>query len=526
MLSRLSLRKKLIGSFAIVVAMMVCLGIYNSLGINSMVSDTEQMWDDEVQLMMLSSEVRIDVLHFEQNLNSSILTQDKAEIDALHKENADMRIEMDEDFKILSALATNDEERSTIADITAAWHTAADSIAEVEAAQNRGDINSAAMAISANSPKFDATNDQLLALLDQASTEATVAKDHVLSGGKNLNTVAFIVLALLTIISGSLAWFLSKHIGTALRRASGSINASTSELSAVARQLNSSAEAAAVEATRVSATVEEVSTNMSAVAAAIEEMQVTVTEIAGSASSAAQVASEGVETVSATNRKVEALGDSSREIGKVIEVITSIAEQTNLLALNATIEAARAGEAGKGFAVVANEVKELAKATAQATEEIGVRIASIQTDTTDAVSAMGDISEVIARINQMQNTIAAAVEEQTATTSEIARNVSEAAAGSEEVSRNIAAVAQAANETTSGASVTATAAETLQGSARDLEAVLDGETRRASNDDFTPRDDSNHEYQPRRDYSEAHDRSIPAPEDLARQSSGKYALKG
>ena len=139
------------------------------------------------------------------------------------------------------------------------------------------------------------------------------------------------------------------------------------------------------------------------------------------------------------------------EIGQVIKVITSIAQQTNLLALNATIEAARAGEAGKGFAVVANEVKELAKETAKATEDISRKIEAIQTDTKAAVDAIGTISGVINQINGISSTIATAVEEQNATTNEMARNVSEAARGSGEITSNIAGVAQAAESTSRGA---------------------------------------------------------------------------
>jgi methyl-accepting chemotaxis protein len=163
---------------------------------------------------------------------------------------------------------------------------------------------------------------------------------------------------------------------------------------------------------------------------------------------------------------VSKLGTSSAEIGQVIRVITEIAEQTNLLALNATIEAARAGEAGKGFAVVANEVKELAKETAAATDDIGQRIVAIQGDAQAASLAIEEISAVIGRISDIQNTIASAVEEQTATTNEITRHVTEAATGANEIAASITGVAQAAHDTSSGAAST-------QVSARDLAELAD-----------------------------------------------------
>jgi methyl-accepting chemotaxis protein len=239
------------------------------------------------------------------------------------------------------------------------------------------------------------------------------------------------------------------------------VGESSTELLSVSQTMAASAEETSRQATVVSAAAEQVSQNVSTVAAGAEEMSVSVREISQNAADAAAVATEGVSVARTTNETVAKLGESSQEIGKVIKVITSIAQQTNLLALNATIEAARAGEAGKGFAVVANEVKELAKETAKATEEIGQKIEAIQTDTRDAVSAIDRISEIIDRVNEIQSTIATAVEEQTATTAEISRSVSEAAQGANEIASNINSVAEAAQSTAEGAASTQSAAEQL-----------------------------------------------------------------
>src|SRR5947209_7514340 len=172
------------------------------------------------------------------------------------------------------------------------------------------------------------------------------------------------------------------------------------------------------------------------------------------------------------NQTVSKLGESSVEIGKVIKVITSIAQQTNLLALNATIEAARAGEAGKGFAVVANEVKELAKQTAKATEDISRKIMAIQTDTKGAVEAIGSITGVIGHINDISGTIATAVEEQSVTTNEMTRNVADAATGSGEITRNIEGVAEAARGTSTSAQESQKAANDLADMAAHLRGMV------------------------------------------------------
>jgi methyl-accepting chemotaxis protein len=244
------------------------------------------------------------------------------------------------------------------------------------------------------------------------------------------------------------------------------------ELSAVSEQMISNATSTSSQAESASGISAEVASNIETVATAAEQMTASIAEIARNASSAADVAGQAVEGASSANRTVSNLGDSSQEIGKVIKVITSIAQQTNLLALNATIEAARAGEAGKGFAVVANEVKELAKETARATEDISQKIEAIQADTTGAVAAIGQISTVINQISDIQNTISSAVEEQTATTNEIARSVSSAASGSGDISRSITTVAEAAQSTRQGAEDSQRAAAELAAMAAELQRLL------------------------------------------------------
>ncbi len=251
------------------------------------------------------------------------------------------------------------------------------------------------------------------------------------------------------------------------------LSSAAEELSATSQQMSANAEETSAQTKVVSTATLQVSQNLQTVATGSEEMGASIKEIAKNATEAAKVATSAVKVAETANTTVSKLGDSSTEIGQVIKVITSIAQQTNLLALNATIEAARAGEAGKGFAVVANEVKELAKETAKATEDISRKIEAIQTDTKAAVSAIGTISEVINQINGISNTIATAVEEQNATTNEMARNVSEAARGSGEITSNIGGVAEAAQSTSRGAADTQKAAAELSKMSTQLRDLVD-----------------------------------------------------
>lgn len=218
---------------------------------------------------------------------------------------------------------------------------------------------------------------------------------------------------------------------------------------------------------------EEVAKGIQDVSASTEELSASIQELTKSATEASQFSNSARSKANEASTMINKLGEASESIGNVIKVISSIAQQTNLLALNATIEAARAGEAGKGFAVVANEVKELAKQTATATEEISSQVINVQDSTKSAVAGVGEVTEMIERLNGIAASTASSVEEQSATTKEVSRILLESNQGTSNVLKVIGNVVESANKSADGASQTMTAAEKLSRLSADLKELVE-----------------------------------------------------
>ena len=250
----------------------------------------------------------------------------------------------------------------------------------------------------------------------------------------------------------------------AIARNSETLAGAASQIFDAIQHLLHNTEETSSEVRSVSEVSEQVKSRLDEIAGAATDMVNTIREISSSSAAAAGVANDGVASVSMVRETVQQLGESSGEIGKVLQLISEIAQQTNLLALNATIEAARAGEAGKGFAVVANEVKELAKQTALATEEISGKVERIRLQTDAAIEAISSLAALITKINDISMTIAGAVEEQNATTAEISRSIVEAAQGGGAISASINAVSSVATNT-------AARAGDIRNSAKELETM-------------------------------------------------------
>ena len=519
---KLTIRQQLLGSFGVLIVATTCVSLYLVQALTGSNSAASSLYERGVRAIVMGDDAmdalttqRIDGLRAVIAATSELRDPLTA---AISETQAKMEASLD-------SLLT-DADSATIAQVktlrtaTAAWANVRDEQIKLASAGNMAEA--IALGNKEGAALYATAYQQMADVSTKLAHDASVTHDSVNSHYRTTLYASLIWLALTVVGATIIGLFVSRkitvplletarvldevasgkltsrvevksedeigQIGNSLNSALQSLStamssiaqnasalaSSSEELSAVSSQMGNNATETSSQANMVSAAAEQVSRNVQTVATGTEEMTASIREIAKNASEAARVASSAVSVAEATNASVSKLGVSSVEIGNVIKVITSIAQQTNLLALNATIEAARAGEAGKGFAVVANEVKELAKETAKATEDISQKIAAIQNDTQDAVDAISQIGAIISQINDAQNTIASAVEEQTATTNEMARNVEEASKGSSEIAQNITIVAQAAENTTSGAADTQTASGELARMAAELQSIVSG----------------------------------------------------
>jgi methyl-accepting chemotaxis protein len=234
-------------------------------------------------------------------------------------------------------------------------------------------------------------------------------------------------------------------------------------LTDTANTLGAAAEETSNQAQVVAAAADQIAANVGSVATGTDEMSASIREIARNAAEAGAVAATAADHSRRARETIGRLESSGAEIGDVVRFIDTVADQTSLLALNATIEAARAGSAGKGFAVVADEVKNLARQTGGAIDGIKERVAAIQTDAEGSVAAMDEIAEIVAREHEIASTIASAVEQQTATTTEIGAGSSDAAAAASEIAASIASLAEGAAVASRGIHEIVEASRQLEG---------------------------------------------------------------
>lgn len=304
-------------------------------------------------------------------------------------------------------------------------------------------------------------DEMLLSLAAAANGDLTVAV--TVSGDDSIGRMG---VALAKVLAD-----LRSNIGR-IAGSSGALAAAAEELQVVAGNMDDNVAETAHQLELSSSSSSDVARNVETVSAGIEELSSAIREIARSSSDAVEIANGGVNAARSSQARVVQLGDRSNEIGAIVKVINGIAEQTNLLALNATIEAARAGEAGKGFAVVANEVKELASGTARATEDITTKIEAIQADIAISIESIAAIVKVIDEIAEYQHTIAAAVEEQAATTSQIAHSAQVASGAAQDITERMDRVSASAQGAASGATDSRAAAVELSRMAADLQQVV------------------------------------------------------
>ncbi|MCG2797214.1 MAG: methyl-accepting chemotaxis protein [Cellulomonas sp.] len=520
--SRLSIRTKVLAPALVGALVALIIGVVGLVNLSASAERSRVIYEQNLQGVRALTDVLVTRKSVSLSIRDTFLAGDGPDAEAVAQEYADLQATFVEQLDVYAATGVTAQDAQRVDDLKAAFQEYVDAVPTVLGqyvadGDGQGWLAANNEQLAPLAEDISAGLGDLIASEDSQAAQSAADAASAYSQARTVSIVLLVLgigagLAVALLVAGSvtrsvrplqegLARLADGDLATetvvasgdevgrmaeslerarvALRDSISAIGGNVVRLAGAAvelRQTSSGLATAAQEssglAQSVSVAAERVSGNVQTVAAGAEEMGVSIREIATNAAEAARVAGQAVSEAASTTQTVSRLGESSAQIGTVVGLITSIAEQTNLLALNATIEAARAGEAGKGFAVVASEVKDLAQETARATEEVAKKITTIQGDTDEAVAAMGRISQIVARIDDYQSTIAAAVEEQTATTNEISRNVTEAATGTQGIAGNVTAVAAAATGATDGAHAADQAAAELSGMAADMESLV------------------------------------------------------